>query len=168
MPNIFDRLIGEAQKKKKQFEQNIATAVAPPRPVAPPVAAPRVAYSDIAKQRILARNPSANVSQGARMPTITPPKRENVFQKVGGGFAQGAPTLGLAAKRAGIGVAQDFSGLADLASKGTGTSRVSNYLNKQALNTDNRAKQMNVQGAYKANAGAVSHRGVCCSWTSRR
>lgn len=121
--------------------------------VAPPPAQLPTKFSPLAQQRILARNPGAQaqINAGPVMPRITPQApKPTALETLGGGFMQGMPTLGLAAKRTAIGTAQGVSGLADLASKGTGTSRVSDYLERQAVGTDNRAKELNVEDSYKA------------------
>jgi hypothetical protein len=58
-------------------------------------------------------------------------------------------TAGTGVQRSAIGTAQGFSGIADLASKGTGTSRVSKYLDQSAKNVDASAKKMPFPAVYK-------------------
>ena len=143
--NILERLANEAKKKKDELLN---------RSPAAPVQAPRpTQFSPLAQQRIMARDPQGGAAKIARGPvlpkSVAPPKQENIIQKSIGGFKEGAPTLGLAAKRVAIGVGQDFSGAYDLASKGTGTNRVSKFLDTQAVATDREAARRNVTASYQ-------------------
>lgn len=100
-----------------------------------------------AKYGVLANNPA---KQQQFIRSVAPPRPQNPLQNIGGGFVHGLPTLGMAAGRTVLDVGQGVSGLVDLASKGTGTNRVSDFLDTRAKQLDQMARNRNVQGSYEA------------------
>lgn len=146
MPNIFDRLIGEAQKKKKQLETNIANAASSA------VRAPVQTASRIIDQA----NPyDAGRTFKQRTPTV---QNKSVASQYGTLARNTSLGMGLRTARSATSVAQGVSGLADLAGRQinggspTATSRVSKGLDRFAKNTDNKARQMGVNTTYQTSA----------------
>jgi hypothetical protein len=99
-----------------------------------------------AKYGVLAGNKQA---QDSFINSTKVAPKPGVVSSIPGGFVQGLPTFGLAAARTGVGVAQDVSGLYDLASPGLGTNRFSKGLHTAAQGIDRTAQNMGVEGSYR-------------------
>jgi hypothetical protein len=145
--NILESLVANARKKKQELENYIG-GVHPNQSVAPPAVLP---ISPAGQARIAART-------GRPAPTThytgsdQPMQQFNLSRAAGDSFKQAVPKVGratdLAARRVGIDMAQGVTGLYDLASRGTGTNRVSKKLDKFAKNIDQSAKNDGVNPAY--------------------
>jgi hypothetical protein len=145
--NILESLVANARKKKQELENYIG-GVHPNQSVAPPAVLP---ISPAGQARIAART-------GRPAPTThytgsdQPMQQFNLSRAAGDSFKQAVPKVGratdLAARRVGIDMAQGVTGLYDLASRGTGTNRVSKKLDKFAKNIDQSAKNDDVNPAY--------------------
>lgn len=134
--NILERLIDDGKKKKDELANQIARSA----PVKAIAGTPQKAY--VPKQ---GQNGFGVMRLGVAVkpkPVYNQNKNVRVAQKVATG-------TGLAIARAVTDFGQAGSGLVDLASKGTGTSRVSKGLDRFAKNLDQTAKDRDVNEAYR-------------------
>jgi hypothetical protein len=146
--SILNDLIASAQKKKQQLEQNISQAIHPATSPHPVQTINPALAAKIATSQHFANNPAAAqnfIRQGAQ---VAPP-HINIASEAIHSAPKALEGFGLGMGRSAIGTGQAVSGLVDLASKGTGTNRVSKLLDRGAKNLDTFAAQQGVTPAYK-------------------
>jgi hypothetical protein len=109
-----------------------------------------------AKFGVLANNKQAQ-QQFIQSTKVAQP---NILQNTASAIKQAVPQVatatGLAASRMGVGTAQGVSGLYDLATPGTGNSRVTQGLNHAAQNIDSTAQNNGINPAYHIMQAALT------------
>lgn len=147
--NILERLADEAKKKKQQFEQAVMVKPRVVQTTSPEVQAKLAS----ATYGVLAKNPSQRQAFASSLKQPSAAQRFNPAKEIIPTAIQSAPKaaegFGYGLGRSVVGTGQALSGLVDLASKGTGTSRVSKLLDKGAQAIDRQANRRGVSPAYK-------------------
>lgn len=109
-----------------------------------------------ARYGVLANNPGKQQQLIQSGQVQHPNAMQQLLPQLGAAVPKVAAATGLAAARLGTGTAQGVSGLVDLATPGTGTSRVTDGLNHAAAGIDHTAQNNGINPAYRVMQAALT------------